>query len=139
VLPWSPLGGGWLTGKYAANATPPAATRLGDNPTSEGMEAWSRRSGLTRTWSVIETLRNVASEVGATMTQVALAWLESRPAVTSVILGARTVRQLRENIAASDLIIDSELVERLDRASDPQPSDYPYGNPGIEQRTRTAA
>jgi aryl-alcohol dehydrogenase-like predicted oxidoreductase len=136
LLPWSPLGGGWLTGKYTKDARPRGATRLGENP-DRGVEAYDRRSTAQRTWDVIDAVQSVASFRGVTMAQVALAWLVDRPMVTSVILGARTVEQLHDNLGAADLHLDGEEVARLDAASDPAPADYPYGGPGIEQRRRT--
>jgi aryl-alcohol dehydrogenase-like predicted oxidoreductase len=135
LLPWSPLGGGWLTGKYAKEVRPTGTTRLGENP-DRGVEAYDRRSKAQRTWGVIEAVQSVASSRGVTMAQVALAWLVDRPLVTSVILGARTVDQLQDNLAAADLHLQGEEVARLDAASDPAPADYPYGAPGIEQRGR---
>jgi aryl-alcohol dehydrogenase-like predicted oxidoreductase len=137
ILPWSPLGGGWLSGKYSLDVPPPPSTRLGDNPDSEGMEAWHRRNRLRRTGQVLTALKTVAAEIDATAAQVALAWLETRPHVTSIILGARTAKQLRENLAAGALQLAAAHQAALDDASDPQPSDYPYGPPGIEQRSRT--
>src|SRR3954466_4441529 len=89
LLPWSPLGGGWLTGKYTRDERPTGATRLGENP-ERGVEAYDRRSAQQRTWDVVEAVETVASERGVTMAQVALAWLVDRSMVTSVILGART-------------------------------------------------
>ena len=71
------------------------------------------------------------------MAQVALAWLVDRPSVSSVILGARTVEQLQENLGAAGLHLTGEEIARLDAASDPAPADYPYGGPGIEQRSRS--
>jgi aryl-alcohol dehydrogenase-like predicted oxidoreductase len=136
LLPWSPLGGGWLTGKYTQEARPTGATRLGENP-ERGVEAYDRRSTAQRTWDVIDTVQSVASSRGVTMAQVALAWLADRPLVTSVILGARTVEQLQDNLGAADLHLDEQEVARLDAASDPAPADYPYGGPGTEQRSRT--
>jgi aryl-alcohol dehydrogenase-like predicted oxidoreductase len=73
------------------------------------------------------------------MAQVALAWLLARPAVTSVILGARTLEQLDDNLAAVDVQLSAEDIERLDLASDPGAADYPYGGPGTEQRSRQIA
>src|SRR3954452_14319880 len=102
LLPWSPLAGGWLTGKYARDARPEGATRLGENP-DRGMEAWEARNAQDRTWRVIDAVREVADAHGVTMSQVALAWLGNRPAVTSVILGARTVEQLVDNLSATEL------------------------------------
>ena len=71
------------------------------------------------------------------MGQVALAWLHDRPAVSSVILGARTTDQLRDNLAAAGLHLSPEETARLDAASDPAPADYPYGRIGLDQRTRS--
>jgi aryl-alcohol dehydrogenase-like predicted oxidoreductase len=85
---------------------------------------------------VIEAVQAVAAERGATMAQVALAWLADRPRVTSVILGARTLEQLQDNLGAAGLHLSAEETARLDAASDPAPADYPYGGPGVEQRTR---
>ena len=62
--------------------------------------------------------------------------LGDRP-VSSVILGARTLEQLQENLGAADLHLSAEEAERLDAASDPAPADYPYGGPGVEQRSRS--
>jgi len=138
LLPWSPLGGGWLTGKYGKEERPSGATRLGENP-DRGVEAYDRRSGQQRTWDVIEAVRTVADELGVTMAQVALAWLSDRPAVTSVILGARTISQLEDNLQAADLHLSAEQAELLDMASDPEPADYPYGEPGVQQRARKIA
>ena len=138
LLPWSPLGGGWLTGKYSKEERPSGATRLGEDP-ERGVEAYDRRSGRQRTWDVIDAVRAVADELSVSMAQVALAWLSDRPAVTSVILGARTVSQLEDNLLAADLHLSAEQTERLDAASDPEPADYPYGEPGVQQRARKIA
>lgn len=135
LLPWSPLGGGWLTGKYQRDTAPVGATRLGEDP-DRGVEAYSRRSTQDRTWDVIDVVRRVADERGASMAQVALAWLVDRPGVTSVILGARTVDQLQDNLAAATLHLHPAETAALDVASDPSPVDYPYGGPGEEQRSR---
>ncbi len=135
LLPWSPLGGGWLTGKYTRDERPTGATRLGENP-ERGVEAYDRRSAAQRTWDVIDAVQAIASERGVSMAQVALAWVADRPLVSSVILGARTMEQLRDNLGAAGLHLTPEETARLDEASDPAPADYPYGGPGVEQRTR---
>jgi aryl-alcohol dehydrogenase-like predicted oxidoreductase len=136
LLPWSPLGGGWLTGKYTKEERPAGATRLGENP-DRGVEAYDRRSTAQRTWDVIDAVQSVASARGVSMAQVALAWLVDRPMMTSVILGARTVEQLQDNLGAAGLHLTDQEVAQLDAASDPAPADYPYGGPGIEQRSRS--
>jgi aryl-alcohol dehydrogenase-like predicted oxidoreductase len=136
LLPWSPLGGGWLTGKYEREQPPTGATRLGENP-ARGVEAYDRRNRVERTWDVIDAVRAVADDRDASMAQVALAWLADRPAVTSVILGARTVDQLDDNLGAAGLHLSADEAARLDAASDPAPADYPYGGPGVGQRSRS--
>jgi aryl-alcohol dehydrogenase-like predicted oxidoreductase len=138
LLPWSPLGGGWLTGKYTRGERPTGATRLGENP-DRGVEAYDRRSTVERTWDVIDAVESIASARGVSMAQVALAWLVDRPLVTSVILGARTLEQLHDNLGAAELHLSEEETARLDAASDPAPADYPYGGPGTEQRSRVLA
>jgi aryl-alcohol dehydrogenase-like predicted oxidoreductase len=135
LLPWSPLAGGWLTGKYQRDTTPTGASRLGDDPT-RGMEAWGPRNAQERTWAVIDTVGEVAADSGVSAAQVALAWVGAQPAVTSVILGARTVEQLRDNLAAADLELGADQLQRLSSVSAPQVDDYPYGPAGVDQRDR---
>ena len=137
LLPWSPLGGGWLTGKYQRDTRPTGATRLGEDP-DRGVEAYSRRGSAERTWNVIDAVRTVADTRGVSMAQVALAWLADRPPVASVIVGARTTEQLKDNLGAAGLHLAAEEISQLDIASDPGAADYPYGAAGIEQRNRTA-
>lgn len=135
LLPWSPLGGGWLSGKYKRDHMPTGATRLGENP-NRGMEAYGPRNAEERTWAVIGAVEDIANGLGVTMAQVALAWLAARPAVTSVILGARTTEQLADNLKAADLKLASDAMERLTTISAPTPADYPYGVQGVAQRFR---
>jgi aryl-alcohol dehydrogenase-like predicted oxidoreductase len=135
LLPWSPLGGGWLTGKYSFDEEPTGATRLGENP-DRGVESWFRRSRNQRVRDVVDAVREIADARSVSMAQVALAWLVDRPTVTSVILGARTVEQLDDNLGAAGLHLTAEETERLDTASDPGAADYPYGGPGVAQRGR---
>ena len=137
LLPWSPLGGGWLSGKYRRNERPTGATRLGEDP-NRGMEAYDRR-GMERTWAVIDAVQKVADERGVSMAEVALAWVTDRPAVTSTILGARTVAQLEANLRAAGLHLTREETSALDAASGPHAVDYPYGEMGAEQRGRRLA
>ena len=135
LLPWSPLGGGWLSGKYRRDERQAGATRLGEDP-DRGMEAYDRRSS-DRTWRVIEAVQKVAEDRGSSMAEVALAWVTGRPAVSSTILGARTTDQLQANLRAAGLRLTPEETAVLDAASDPDPVDYPYGEPGVQQRVRS--
>ena len=135
LLPWSPLGGGWLSGKYRRDERPAGATRLGEDP-DRGMEAYDRRS-TDRTWRVIDAVQKVAEDRGVSMAEVALAWVTGRPAVSSTILGARTTDQLQTNLRAAGLRLTPDETAVLDAASDPDPVDYPYGKLGVQQRTRS--
>jgi aryl-alcohol dehydrogenase-like predicted oxidoreductase len=137
LLPWSPLGGGWLSGKYRRDHQPAGATRLGENP-SRGMEAWDRRDS-DRTWQVIDAVQKIAEEREVSTAEVALAWVTARPAVTSTILGARTMEQLEANLRAASLHLTAEETAALDAASDPRAVDYPYGEMGVQQRSRGLA
>jgi aryl-alcohol dehydrogenase (NADP+) len=137
LLPWSPLGGGWLSGKYQRDQRPSGATRLGEDP-GRGMEAWDRR-GTPRTWDVIGAVQKIAEDRGVSMAEVALAWVSAQPAVTATILGARTEDQLRSNLKSAGLRLAEEEIAALGEASHPQVADYPYGEMGIEQRDRTVA
>ena len=138
MLPWSPLGGGWLTGKYKRDQAPTGTSRLGEDP-ERGMEAYGPRNAEERTWDVVAAVEKVAAARGVSMAQVALSWVTDRPAVTSTILGARTVEQLTDNLGAAELHLSAEETTALDEASNPQVPDYPYGIAGTAQRSRDIA
>ncbi|SED77128.1 aldo/keto reductase [Ruania alba] len=135
LLPWSPLGGGWLSGKYERDVPPTGATRLGENP-QRGMEAWRKRNDSERTWQVLNAVAEIAAAHGASPSQVSLAWLGAQPGVTSVILGARSLEQLQDNLGAVQLQLTADELTRLTEASAPEAEDYPYGAPGAAQRHR---
>lgn len=136
LLPWSPLAGGWLSGKYERDVPPTGATRLGENP-ERGMEAWQVRNDDERTWKTLTVVKEIAERHGVSASQVALAWLTAQPAVTSVIIGARTVEQLRDNMGAASLHLSDEQLQELNEASAPRVDDYPYGTAGVQQRYRS--
>jgi aryl-alcohol dehydrogenase-like predicted oxidoreductase len=119
VLPWSPLGGGVLTGKYTSADSVPADTRLGDS------EMQARRRLTEHNLGVAEAVGKVAGEIGRSPAQVALNWVLGRPGVTSPILGARTVAQLEDNLGAEGWQLEPDHVVALDRASR-QPLPYPH-------------
>jgi aryl-alcohol dehydrogenase-like predicted oxidoreductase len=126
VIPWSPLRGGWLSGKYRRGMdAPPAGTRVEEAEAKGWGESWSAYNN-EHTWSVLDELFAVADEVGKTPAQVALNWVLHRPTVTAPIVGARTVEQLEANLGASGWHLPSELAARLDRVSSP-------GNPYLYQ------
>ncbi len=116
ILPWSPLAGGLLSGKFDPNKQGPAGARRSsfDFP-PVNMERLPR---------VLEALHSVATEANQSVARVALAWLLSRSFVTSVIIGAKTSEQLLDNLAAVDSQLTAEQLKRLDEAS-ALPSEYP--------------
>lgn len=134
LLPWSPLAGGWLSGKYSRDQLPTGATRLGEDP-GRGMEGYERRNRES-TWTILEAVRELAAETGLTMAQLSLAWLADRPRVTAPITGARTAEQLLGALAIADTHLDAEVIARLDEVSAPVLPDYPYGRMGRDQRSR---
>jgi aryl-alcohol dehydrogenase-like predicted oxidoreductase len=135
LLPWSPLGGGWLTGKYQRDERPAGATRLGEDP-ARGMEGYDRRRTDEQVWATVDAVRTIAQARGLSMAQVALAWVTDQPAVTSTILGARTLKQLDDNLAAAGLHLDPDELATLEAVSRPHVRDYPYGEMGVDQRHR---
>ena len=135
MLAWSPLASGWLTGKYLRGEPPPGGTRVVENA-DEGMRIWNQHGQSERTWQVLDAVRKVAEGRGVSLAQVAIAWLMARPAVSSVILGARSMDQLTGNMAAAELNLTPEETRLLDEASEPPTPDYPYGEPGQSQRSR---
>ncbi len=119
LLPWSPLAGGFLSGKYRKDQAPPAGARL---------ERWRERlEGFDneRNWRILDALQSVARESDSTVARVALAWLLARPTVSSVVFGARSVAQLEDNVKASELKLGSEQMKQLDEASAYELG-YPY-------------
>lgn len=125
VIPWSPLRGGWLSGKYHRDmAAPPEGTRLEEASRKGWSEAWSKYA-TERTWRIIDELRSVAQETARTPAEVALRWLLQRPAVTAPIIGARTMAHLEGNLGAAGWVLDGALMARLDAVSEPD-LPYPY-------------
>ncbi len=112
ILVWSPLAGGFLSGKYNRNTQPSAGTRFAE----AGQFVMFEKE---RAFTVIEMLRAVANRHGVSPARVALAWLLSRPMISSVIIGARKIEHLRDNIQAVDLKLSSEDMEELNQVSAP--------------------
>jgi len=121
-IAWGPLGGGFLSGKYRRDERPTSG-RIADTP-DDSEEAWERRA-TERNWRIIEAVEQVAQERDATVPQIALAWLRTQSVVSSVILGARTLAQLEDNLAAAEIDLTGEELAVLDEASE-LPEMYPY-------------
>jgi len=120
VVPWGPLAGGLLTGKYRG-----ASDRIEGTRSQDGQSFSNRIPFLAPNHDdIIEALRDVAAAIGRAPGSVALRWLLDKPAVPSVIVGARTAGQFKDNLAASGWSLPADVVERLDDVSKPAPR-YP--------------
>ncbi len=117
VIPWSPLGGGFLTGKYRSGQKPPDDARLAK------MDMWGRLAN-ERNYRTLEAIEQIAKERGRTIAQVALAWVNQQPGISSVIYGARTAAQNEENLGAVGLRLDPQELDTLNKAS-ALPLEYP--------------
>lgn len=111
VTPWSPLKSGVLTGKY---------TRANAGKVTAGRGEWATSALNDRTYSVIDAMVQIAQESGTTPARVALHWVQSRPGVTSTIIGARTMEQLEDNLAALDLHLKPEQIAQLNELTTPK-------------------
>lgn len=118
ILVWSPLGGGWLSGKYTRHSKPEDGRHV------RGFKEPPIRD-WEQLWSIVDVLNEVAAEQGVSGAVVALAWLLQRKAVSSVIVGGRTDAQFADNLKAAELKLTADQVARLDKASQP-PLIYPY-------------
>ncbi len=133
VIPWSPLRGGWLSGKYTKEMlTPPDNTRVAVAEKEGWGESWSNYNN-DYTWKVLETLYDVAKEAEKTPAQVAINWLLNQTGVTAPIIGARTMDQLEANLGSAGWTLTEEQIARLNRASDLFVS-YPYDQVANDQR-----
>ena len=121
LLPWGPLGGGFLTGKYNRNKLKEG--RISVTP-SESEESWERRN-TDQNWATIDEIKAIAEKHTATPTQISLAWILSKKVVSSVILGVRTLEQLKDNLRANDIQLSSSEIAVLTSLST-LPELYPY-------------
>src|SRR5438874_3337324 len=113
LLVWSPLGRGFLSGKYRKGQPPPAGTRL---------EAWKDSWAMTATdqnWRTLDAVLAVAQRHDTTPASVALAWLLAKPEVSSVIVGARSLQQLQDNLRALQVKLSAQDLKELDEVSAP--------------------
>jgi len=122
VLPWGPLGAGFLTGKYSRDTEPPEGSRMAD--AGDEIEEARHRRAIERNFRVVDEAEAIAGERGATISQVALAWLLGEPGVVAPIVGPRTFEQLEDLLGAADLRLSDEERERLS-AHAPPPVMYP--------------
>ncbi|MDG6077693.1 aldo/keto reductase [Erythrobacter litoralis] len=114
IMPWSPLAGGFLTGKYERDDTSNTGRLSGANPFGDS-------KFTDRNWDILDTAQNIASEVERPVAQVALAWTLAQAGVTSTLIGASKISQIESNVAASEFELSRDQLARLDEASAPTP------------------
>lgn len=133
VIAWSPLAGGWLTGKYRRGQPPPTDSRVGR---ADRWDDLPEQRENEKTWQIIDVLLSIAGERGKTPSQIALNWVLQQPGVTSPIFGARTTSQLADNLGSVGWSLTTEELARLDAVSSiPLPSPYSF----IKRYTRRRA
>jgi aryl-alcohol dehydrogenase-like predicted oxidoreductase len=123
VIPWSPLGGGFLSGKYRRGEEPPQGSRISE--AVESMEEYWDRRATERNWAVLDVVGRISEETGKSYAQISLNWLRRQPAVTAPIIGARTLDQLEDNLGASGWELDEAQVSNLSEAGALEDV-YPY-------------
>ena len=132
VIPWSPLGGGWLSGKWRLGQEPPRSGR------AEGMPARFDLSipGNQRKLEAADALARLAEEAGMSLVEMAIAFVVNHPAVTAAIIGPRTMEQLESQLPALDVTLDAALLDRIDEIVPPgrnaNPADTGWTNPALE-------
>ena len=115
VLPWSPLAGGFLAGKYQQGEDNSNQGRLsGSNPFSGPFTKFTERN-----WQILDALRAVAEDIGRPPAQVALAWAVAQPGITSTLIGASKLAQLEDNLAALEINLTPQQLETLNSVSSP--------------------
>jgi aryl-alcohol dehydrogenase-like predicted oxidoreductase len=127
VIPWSPLRGGWLSGKFKRGmSAPPEGSRIELAEKKDWGEKWSAYNN-EQTWRTLDGLHEVSALVDRSPAQVAINWLLQKPGVTAPIIGARRIQQLESNIGATGWALSPDLVSKLDAASEislPYPYDF---------------
>lgn len=114
VIPWSPLAGGFLTGKYQKQGKSNSGRLSGDNPF--GDSKFSEKN-----WEILEAVREVVKDANRSLSQVSLAWLMSRRGVSSTLIGASKLSQLQDNLGALDFVLTAEQLRKLSAASELTP------------------
>jgi aryl-alcohol dehydrogenase-like predicted oxidoreductase len=123
VIPWSPLGGGFLSGKYRRGEEPPRGSRISE--AVESMEEYWDRRATERNWATIDVVGRISEETGKSYAQISLNWLLRQEGVTAPIIGARTIEQLEDNLGASGWELDEQQVDELSEAGALEEV-YPY-------------
>ena len=136
VIPWSPLAGGWLSGRWRKGADVPQSTRAERMPARYDLSDPANQRKL----DAADALGRLADEAGMTLIQMALAFVINHPGVTSAIIGPRTMEQLESQLGADEVVLDAELLDRIDEIVPPgtnvNPVDAGWSNPYLEPAAR---
>jgi aryl-alcohol dehydrogenase-like predicted oxidoreductase len=136
VIPWSPLAGGWLSGRWRKGADAPASTRAERLPARYDLS----RPENQRKLDAVESLAQLAEETGVSLIHLALAFVIRHPAVTSAIIGPRTMEQLESQLGAAEVELDDAVLDRIDEIVAPgttvSPADAGWQNPALEPAAR---
>jgi aryl-alcohol dehydrogenase-like predicted oxidoreductase len=136
VIPWSPLAGGWLSGRWRKGAEPPVSSRAERLPHRFDLSL----PGNQRKLEAADALARLAEDAGHTLIEMALAFVIRHPAVTAAIIGPRTMEQLESQLPAADVALTDELLDRIDAIVPPgtnlNPADAGWQNPALEPTAR---
>jgi aryl-alcohol dehydrogenase-like predicted oxidoreductase len=136
VIPWSPLAGGWLSGRYRKGAEPPASTRAGRIPRRYDLSLPENQRKL----DAADRLAQLAEKAGLTLIELAIAFVLRHPAVTAPIIGPRTMEQLESQLRALEVQLDDELLDRIDEIVPPgtnfNPADSGWTPPALADSAR---
>jgi aryl-alcohol dehydrogenase-like predicted oxidoreductase len=136
VIPWSPLAGGWLTGRYRKGQDLPTSHRAQRIPQRYDMSLAGNQAKL----DAAEALAQLAEEARLSLIDMALAFVLEHPAVTAAIIGPRTMEQLESQLGAADVELSSDVLDRIDEIVAPgtnlNPTDGGWQNPALAQRER---
>ncbi|MGH2914197.1 MAG: aldo/keto reductase [Solirubrobacteraceae bacterium] len=136
VIPWSPLAGGWLSGRYRLGSDEPGSTRAQRIPARYDLSAPGNRRKL----EAADALAGLAEEAGITLIEMAIAFVIRHPAVTAAIIGPRTIEHLESQLTAADVTLSDELLDRIDEIVAPgvtvNPVDGGWANPALQPSAR---
>jgi aryl-alcohol dehydrogenase-like predicted oxidoreductase len=136
VIPWSPLAGGWLSGRWRKGAEPPSSTRAQRLPARYDLGNPANQRKL----DAADALGTLADEAGLPLIHLALAFVIRHPAVTAAIIGPRTMEQLESQLGAAEVALDDAILDRIDEIVPPgtnvNPADGGWQNPALEHVAR---
>jgi aryl-alcohol dehydrogenase-like predicted oxidoreductase len=139
VIPWSPLAGGWLSGRYRKGAEPPRSTRAERIPSRYDLSLPVNQRKL----EAADALGALADEMGVSLVHLALAWVIRHPAVTAAIIGPRTMEQLESQLGGVDVVLSEDVLDRIDEivppGTDLNPADAGWQNPALAPAARRRA